>query len=194
MATRTQGGNASGNSAAGNAPAVAGVAGTLQRVDQVTQSNAALLTELQAALTSLDTQRSQVVTAIQKLGGTVEGLEPAAPVTRRRGRKAGSGNRGRPKGSGRSRNGSSLNVSVATVLNESKADSMSPDQVAAAVKAGGYQTSSENYPQMVSQTLSRLGNMRMGNRHIIKRVSRGQYAAAAGAADYIANPSGASEA
>lgn len=77
------------------------------------------------------------------------------------------GRRGAAAGRRRHRNDANLEESLAKVL---KGKTMGVTEVAEAVQAAGYKTTSPNFRTIVNQTLLRSG--------LIKKVSRGQYTAA----------------
>lgn len=143
---------------------------------QVEAAQAALETARQASLASatarlaeLDAERATVQAQIKELGGTV--------------RKA------RKSSGTRASNDISLITAVAQALTAKRAQTTT--QICEKVKKNGYNTTAENYPTMVAQSLSKLASFRMGKSPVVVRPERGQYQAGSGMEAYLANPEAA---
>lgn len=122
------------------------------------------LASAKARLAEIDAERATVQAQIKSLGGTV----------RKGGRKS------------RASNEVSLITAVAQSLTAKRAQTTT--QICEKVKKNGYNTTAENYPTMVAQSLSKLANLRMGKSPVCVRVDRGQYQAGSGMDAYLANP------
>lgn len=132
-------------------------------------------------LAKLESKRDKLLAQVEELDHEINAINAAlgAPTASRgrRGRPAaaagGGGGRGarraaRGPGGGRKRprNEKSLEVALADVL---KGQTMGVTEVADAVQAAGYQTTSPNFRTIVNQTLIKSD--------LIKKVGRGQYTA-----------------
>lgn len=122
-----------------------------------------------ARLAELDAERATVISQIKQLGGKV--------------RKA------RKSSGTRASNEISLITAVAQALTAKRAQTTT--QICEKVKKNGYQTTAENYPTMVAQSLSKLASFRMGKSPVVVRPERGQYQAGSGMEAYLANPEAA---
>lgn len=132
-------------------------------------ARATSLASAQARLAELDAERATVQAQIKELGGTV--------------RKA------RKSSGTRASNEISLITAVAQALTAKRAQTTT--QICEKVKKNGYNTTAENYPTMVAQSLSKLANLRMGKSPVVVRPERGQYQAGSGMEAYLANPEAA---
>lgn len=132
-------------------------------------ARAASLASVQARLVEIDGERATVLAQIKELGGSV--------------RKA------RKSSGTRASNDVSLITAVAQALTAKRAQSTT--QICEKVKKNGYQTTAENYPTMVAQSLSKLASFRMGKSPVVVRPERGQYQAGSGMEAYLANPEAA---
>jgi multidrug efflux pump subunit AcrA (membrane-fusion protein) len=136
---------------------------------QLESARQASLASAQARLAELDGERSTLLEQIRELGGR---------ATRR-------------KASGsRASNEVNLITAVANVLKNSTKP-LSTTDICELVKKGGYETTAENYPTMVAQSLSKLTSYRMGKSPVAVRPERGHYRAGSGMDRYLANPDNA---
>lgn len=138
------------------------------------EAQSAALATAKARLTELRNEISQVEAQIKQLGGSRKTRKASKTGARR----------GRPVGS--TRTGSDgLVETVAKVLNKTS-KTLSLTDICDKVRATGYETTSENFKVMVSQSLGKLNDLRMGNSLIVDNVERGHWAAGKGMEAYIA--------
>lgn len=130
---------------------------------------------IETRLAQLNDERETLVAQLRSLGGK------AGP------RKA------RASSGKRASNDVTLIAAVAACLSKASGP-MKPTEICEAVQKGGYQTTSDNYPQMVSQALSTLKGLRMDKSPVALNPNRGEWIAGSGMARYIANPDNAVEA
>lgn len=167
--------SAKGNGTVGNVSTL--LADAANAAKALSEANGLALAAAQARVAELDTERASLVEQIASLGGG---------KVRKNGKP-------RKVGGLRASNEVSLREAVATALSKAKG-ALSPTQVQEAVVKAGYKTSSENFPQMVSQQLSTLGGLRMGKSPVATNENRGEWLAGSGMKAYLASPADAVEA
>jgi len=147
---------AKGNNTASTAEVLSAVQTARAAADTATQT---AVTTLNARLSELDTERAGIVKQLGELG-----------VKTRGGRRSGT----------RARNDSSLLLATAKALVGGNGN-MTPTEIQEAIRKGGYSTQSDNFPTMVSQSLSKLKASK-----VAKNVSRGVWVAGAKLPAYVA--------
>lgn len=125
--------------------------------------------ELQSRLDELTTEADSLRTQLRELGGKG----------------------GRKRSGKRASNEQSLIVAVASVLGKKP---MALSEICSAVTKSGYKTSSDNFKTMVSQSLGKLVDMKVGASNVVVRTGEHrsyEFAAGSGMARFLANPDSA---
>lgn len=126
-------------------------------------------TELEGRLAELATEAEGLRTQLRELGGKG----------------------GRKRSVKRASNEQSLIVAVASVLGKKP---MALSDICEAVTKSGYKTNSDNFKTMVSQSLGKLVDMKVGASNIVTRTGEHrsyEFAAGSGMARFLANPESA---